>query len=25
LIAALGLGLYAVWANLRKPAPILRF
>jgi len=25
LIAALGLGGYAVWANLRKPAPILRF
>jgi disulfide bond formation protein DsbB len=25
LIAALSLGAYAVWANLRKPAPILRF
>ncbi len=25
LIAALGLGSYAVWANMRKPAPILRF
>ena len=25
LIAALSLGGYAVWANLRKPAPMLRF
>jgi protein dithiol:quinone oxidoreductase len=25
LIAALGLGCYAVWANLRRPAPTIRF